>query len=234
MKNNLQTITENVLKQSLPKNRQHLVTKKLVNKINVLDKDPAIAETMRDNFLSHLSILKNEAHHTLDQYEDAVRFVTYILMGKSTIDSYCLTFPKRYNDLLAKGKSKSEMSNYASMYKGGKLVAQILEQAMIPAYVYNQDIFQRAIYVSADLMQNAKSEMVRQRAANSLLEHLKRPEIKNVEINVPLNEEDSGLSALRDAISNLAQKQSALINSGATTREIAESNIIEVVPNNVD
>lgn len=231
-KNNFEEdLTEEILKRNLPKSKHKLVSQEFVNKIKSLDKDPAIAEAMRDNFVSHLSIIKNETTYSIKQYASAVKFVTYLLMGKTTLDSYCLTFPKRYNDLISKGKQQSELSNYASMYKKNKLVAQILEQSMIPAYVYNQDIFQRAIYVQANLMDNAKSEMVRQRAANSLLEHLKRPEIKNVEITVPLNDEDSGLRSLKDAITSLAQKQMNLIQSGVPTKEIAESKIIDIEPN---
>lgn len=226
-------ITEEYLKGTLPKNKRNLVNQNLIDTINNLDKDPAIAEAMRDNFISHLSIIKTDTHYSIEQYQNAVKFVTYILMGKTNIQAYALTFPQRYNDLLARGKQENDLSNYASMYKKNKLVSQILETAIIPAYVYNQDIFQKAIYVSADLMENAKSEMVRQKAAASLLEHLKKPEIKNLEINVPLNDEDSGLKDLKEAITKLAEKQIQMLNSGYTTKEIAESKIIEIEPENV-
>lgn len=120
-----------------------------------------------------------------------------------------------------------------SAYAKGKLVTAILEQAAIPTWLLNADHFQSAINVQVDLMNNAKSEMVKFQAANSLLTHLKRPETKDVNINIGVKDDD-GLQALNAMMLDLAERQKALIESGASTREIAHQKLIDVTPEEQD
>ena len=96
---------------------------------------------------------------------------------------------------------------------------------MVPTHVLNADVFQKAINVQADLMLNAKSEKVRTDAANSLLNHLKRPEASKIELNVGL-QEGGVISELREITSKLAAKQRQLIEGGSySAQEIAHSKL---------
>ena len=60
-------------------------------------------------------------------------------------------------------------------YNKNKLVNLILEQSMIPSWVLNQDMYQKALNVQCELMLTANSEKVSD-AANSILTHLKPPQ----------------------------------------------------------
>jgi hypothetical protein len=111
------------------------------------------------------------------------------------------------------------------MYNKGKLVTAVLEQAMIPVWLLNAENYQKAINQQVYLMTNAKSEMVQMQAANSLLTHLKKPESKDININMGAVE-DKGVEELRNMMVGLAKQQQELISQGVSTKEIAHQSII--------
>jgi len=147
-------------------------------------------------------------------------------MGMTNQDAYIKTFPQRYQTLLAKGTNTKDIAAYVSAYNKGKLVNLILEQCLVPSWVLNQDLYQKAINVQADLMLNANSEKVRTDAANSLLTHLKKPEGKDFQISIDVNE-NSGMTELKNALTQLAQSQREAIENGTSPKEIAASRLIE-------
>jgi len=73
---------------------------------------------------------------------------------------------------------------------------------------------------------NARSEKVRSDAANSLLTHLKKPETKQIELNIGIKE-DSGMDELRGKLREMAELQQSLIEKGITTKEIAHQPIVD-------
>ena len=58
---------------------------------------------------------------------------------------------------------------------------------------------------------------------------MKRPETKDVNINIGVKDDD-GLEALKGMMLDLANRQKELIQSGASTREIAHQQLIDVTP----
>ena len=213
------------VKQALPATLRSAATQELTDKINNIVADPIVAEQIRDNFVSYAAVLKDGKFKTED-YLHAVTYVSFKLMGYNNEEAYARTFPNRHQQLLAKGASKKEISAYVSAYHKGKLVNLIMEQTLVPTWVLNQDLFQKAINVQADLMINATSEKVRTEAANSLLTHLKRPEAKGLDIRMEVTD-SSGMKELKDTLVKVAQQQQKAIESGITTREIAASPIYD-------
>ena len=69
-----------------------------------------------------------KAQFKTEDYLNAVAFVSYKLMGHSNQEAYFKTFPTRYQDMLAAGKSQKDISSFVSIYAKGKLVNLILEQ----------------------------------------------------------------------------------------------------------
>src|SRR5690606_18087721 len=136
-------------------------------------------------------------------------------------------FPQRYATLVAQGKSKKDISAYVSAFSKGKLVNLILEQSLVPTWVLNQDVFQKAINVQADLMMNASSEKVRTDAANSILNHLKKPATKaDIQINIH-SQEAAGMREMRDMLGKLAEQQRELIDKGAMkTIDVAAARLV--------
>jgi hypothetical protein len=221
---NLCMLTVEDIRAALPDHLKSAANQDLADTVNQISSDPEAAAAIRETFIGYAHVL-NEKRFKLQDFVNAAAFVSYRLMGFNNQESYARTFPQRYQALVAKGTSNKDISSYVAMYSKNKLVNQILSQALIPSHVFNHDIFQKAIMEQAYLMSNAKSEMVRMQAANSLLTHLKPPEKKEVELSISTGE-NSGLGALRDLLTAVAERQQQLIKDGASTKEIAHQKVV--------
>lgn len=220
-------ITVDELSVCLPPNMKSAATQELADKVNSLVQDPDVAEQITSNFVTLSKVLK-DGKWKLEDYIKAVQFVSFKLMNMTDKEAYTHTFPDRYQRLIAKGASDKDISAYISGYKKGKLVVSIMEQAAIPAWVLNQSVYQEAINHQAFLMKNAQSEKVQTEAANSLLTHLKKPESKQVELDINVKETD-GMREMKDMLAGLAQAQIDLINHGVDTRTIAHQGLGEMI-----
>lgn len=212
-------LTLDTVVRAVPKGLRRNVSQELVDKLNACVSDPVVTEQIKQNFLSYTGVM-SDGKFKMDEYLNAVVYVSHKLMGMSNIDAYVKTFPDRYQRLMAAGSSREEIGAYVSAYNRGKLVNLILEQTMIPTWVLNQDLHQKALNTQAELMMYSKSDMVRTTAANSLLVHLARPKDVAPLINLNL-EESAGMKELKGMLEQLATKQVSLIQSGVTTEEIA-------------
>lgn len=219
------SLTVDQVAKALPANLKSAATQSLVDMVNNAVADPLVAEQVRNNFLSYTNVLKEGKFKTED-YLNAVTYVSFKLMGYSNQDAYFRTFPARHQALLAKGTTSKEMSAYVAAYHRGKMVNLIMEQSLVPSWVLNQDLYQKALNTQAELMVSSASDMVRTTAANSILTHLAKPKDQNFQLNIDVNE-SSGMNELRDALTRMAVQQQQLIQSGMTTKEVAGQRIIE-------
>lgn len=208
------------------------VTQGLIDTINNVTSDPLIAQQVRDNFISYTSVLKDGKFKTED-YLNAVTYVSYKLMNMTNVEAYAKTFPQRYAALVAKGTVPKDIAAYVSAYHKGKLVNLILEQTLVPSWVLNQDLYQKAINTQAQIMQDPNvSAKVRSDAADSLLTHLAKPKEAGPLVNIDMRE-TSGISELRGMLAEMAQQQQNLINNGVSTQSVAAQRIFkgEVIDN---
>jgi hypothetical protein len=219
-------LTQEMVVRALPPNLKGAATQQLVDMVNNVVTDPLIAEQVRNNFISYTGVLKDGKFKTED-YLNAVTYVSYKLMGDSNQDAYFKTFPQRYQALTAKGATTKEISAYVSAFNKGKLVNLILEQSLVPTWVLNQDIHQKAINRLSDLMMTADSQKVQADAAIGLLAHLAKPKEAGplVNFNVP---ESSGMAEMKELLGKMAAQQQALIAQGVTAKDIAAQKIIDV------
>lgn len=218
-------LTREQVEQALPPHLKTAATQQFTDMINNVSNDPLIAEQVRDNFISYTSVLREGKFKTED-YLNAVTYTSYKLMGYSNHDAYIRTFPQRYQNLVAKNTPANQIASFVHSYSKNKLVNLVIQQTMVPTWVLNQDAYQKAINVQVELMNNANSEKVRSDAANSILTHLKPPEAKEINLNVGVKE-GSGITELKKALADMAQKQRDLIESGISTKQIAAQPIIE-------
>lgn len=219
-------LTVEQVEKALPANLKNAATQAFTDHINNIVSDPLVAEQVRNNFISYTSVLKDGKFKTED-YLHAVTYVSYKLMGETNQDAYFKTFPQRHASLVARGVSSKDISAYVSAYNKGKLVNLILEQTLVPSWVLNQDLHQKAINHLAHLMLNANSEKVQSDSATALLTHLAKPKEAGPLINLDMRQ-DTGMNELKDLLTSLARKQRDMIQEGSvSTREIAEQNIIE-------
>lgn len=213
------------VKAALPKHLQGMVTQSLVDKLNHIAADPVFAEQVRNNFISYTHVMK-DGKFKLDAYLSAVTYVSYKLMGNSNTEAYAKTFPDRYQRFLAEGRLAKDIAAYVAAYSKGKLVNLIYEQSTVPLWVLNQHVVQQAINTQVELMTTSQSDKVRQEAANSILTHLKRPDVKEFQINMDV-QDHSGIAELREAMKEMSQKQDKLLESGESLQELAGSPLIE-------
>lgn len=205
-------ISQEVLQRCLPK--KYKVNQELLDNISSVLSEPELFDTYRENFIGYMDIL-NDGKYKIKDYISAVKYCTHKLMGHSNIDSFIKTFPDRYQAMLNKGYPVKDINSYVTVYNKSKLVTKILEQAMIPTWILNQDLYQKAINVQADLMMNAQSEKVRSDSANSILIHLKPPEVRKVELDIGVKKNDD-IEQLRLITAELASQQRRLIQSGVS------------------
>ena len=214
-----------VLKDLSPKNQRGGITQDLVDKLNDWDSDPLLIGSFKDNMLSYIGVLK-DGKYKVDDYMNAVRYVSYKLLGSSDIDAYAKTFPERYSRLLAEGLSRPQISPYTTAYKKNKLVNQIFEQTLVPSHVLNAPMHQQALNILSEIAIGGKSEMARVNACNSILVNTKAPEVTKVELDIGVSNKDA-ISELRKATEELAMEQLNSIKAGKAVKAIAESSIID-------
>lgn len=218
-------VTQEQFERALPKQHRSKLTEEVLKDINNIMGDEVIRESFRDSLLGYTNVI-SDGRYKIQDYINAVKYVSYKLLGSSNIEAYAKTFPDRYQRLIDEGASNKDISAYSTAYNKNQLVNKIYEQTLVPTHVLNADIYQKAINVQAHLMLNANSEKVRTDAANSLLNHLKKPETK-LELDISYKE-DKSIQELRDATMALARQQRELIESGTlNAKEVAHSKIIQ-------
>jgi len=218
-----QTIDQ--FKSALPATLKKSVNQSLIDKINKTLNDPDMYETYRENLLSYTKVM-SEGKFKVSNYIDAVKYVSHKLMGKTNMDAFSATFPDKIQRWIAQGVASKDMASYVTAYNKSKLVNLIMEQTLVPSWVLNQDLYQKALNVQAELMISANSEKVRSDAANSILTHLKQPETQKMELNVGVKE-DSSIASLRQATMELARQQRMAVEAGAmNAQEVAHSSIV--------
>ena len=221
------TLTIDQFKNALPDKLKKSVNQELIDSVNGTLADPEMFEAYRDNLLSYTKVMA-DGRFKVSNYVDAVRYVSHKLMGATNIEAYIKTFSDKYNRFLAQGVTPKDIASYVTAYNKSKLVNLIFEQTLIPSYVLNQDLYQKALNVQAELMITSKSDKVRCDAANSLLTHLKMPEVTKVELEIGVRE-DSSIAALRETTLALSRQQRLMVEAGMmNAQQVAHSKLMVI------
>lgn len=223
----MSALTVEQFKVALPDKVKKSINQELIDKINATLSDPDMYEAYRDNLLSYTKVMADGRFKVTD-YVNAVKYVSHKLMGDSNIAAYTKTFPDKYQRFIQNGVDAKDIASYVTAYNKSKLVNLIFEQTLVPSYVLNQDLYQKALNVQAELMVTAKSEKVRSDAANSLLTHLKMPETQKVELDIGVKE-DGSIAALRATTLELARQQRLMVEAGAMNAQQVAHSKLQVV-----
>lgn len=219
-------LTLDQFREALPDKLKKSLHQGLIDQINKTLSEPELYENYRDNLISYTRVMA-DGKFKISNYIEAVKYVSHKLLGATNIEAYSKTFPDKMARFAAQGVSSKDIASYVTAYNKSKLVNLIFEQTLVPMWVLNQDLYQKALNVQAELMMNANSEKVRSDAANSLLTHLKQPEVQKVELNVGMKE-DNSIAALREAtLALVAQQRQALQAGAVNAQEVAHSKVIE-------
>ena len=229
---NDEQLTIEQFQRVLPKGVKAKLTPDMVNTINGVISDPGIRDNYRDNLLSYTNVMQ-DGKYKIQSYIDSVRYVSHKLMGSSNVEAYTKTFPNRYQRVVKENAHLEPeaigkiLSSYVAAYNKTKLVVKVFEQTLVPVHILNADMYQKALNRQSYLMVHANSEKVQSDAANSLLTHLKMPEVNKIELDIGLKQ-DKSIDMLRAATLELAKQQQEAIERGdMTAKDIAHSDIIE-------
>ena len=218
-------MTEDQFRKVLPPAMKGSINPKLIDSINIAMANPDYMDTFRENLLGFTSVI-NDGRFKLNNYIDAVKYVSFKFLGSTNVDAYVKTFPDRYQAMVDAGMNAKDISSRVNAYNNNKLVMLLFEQNMIPVWVSNRDLYQKALNTQAELMLYAKSEKVRSEAANSILTQLKPPETKKLELDISVNQ-NNAVEELKQTTLELVAQQKKMIEANATTAtEVAHSKLL--------
>ena len=218
-------LTEDQFRRVLPAAMKGNINIKLIDNINAAMQNPDYMDTYRDNLLGFTSVMNN-GKFKLDSYIDAVKYVSFKFLGSTNIEAYVKAFPDRYQAMVDRGHSSKDISSRVTAYNNNKLVMLLFEQNLVPVWVGNRDLYQQALNTQADLMMNAKSEKVSTEAANSILNQLKPPETKKLELDINVGQNNAVEELKQTTLELVAQQRKMIEANISTAKDIAHSKLL--------
>ena len=221
----MNNLTLEQFRDVLPKQVRGAISDTLIDAVNDAISNSELRENFRDNLLSYTSVMK-DGKFKIESYINAVKYVSLKLLGSSNVDAYLKTFPDKHQWFLGQGTSAKDISAYVAAYNKTKLVNLIFAQTLVPFHVLNADLYQKALNVQVALMTDEDvSPKVRSDAANSVLTHLKPPEVTKIELDV--KDDNSMLAGLRQTMVELAAMQHKNIELGiSSAKDVAHSSLV--------
>ena len=212
-------------RKALPPEKRKLLTEDTFKVIQQLDNDPDL--DLRDELISYTQVLQTGKFKITD-YAKACKYIAYKNAGYSNKDAYQKTFPERIERWEKEGKPWDKIHRYINKYNTSTLVTEITKRVLIPTKILNQDKVQKSLNVLDELMMNAKSEMVRMKAAETLLRELKIDDDNKLELDITVKKDES-LDQLEKKLAEFSTLQlNAIKNKQSDPKQIAEMDIITV------
>ena len=220
------------VKKLVPKSQRTLITQEFLDKLEASVSDSLVAEQFKENFVTYLNVL-SKGKYKMEDYINAVKYVSFKLLGYSNINAYIATFPERYERLKAEGQTQIEA--FVSMYNKNKLVMQIYEQTIVPSYVLNAPMHQQALNTLANMiMDDDVRGMTKVKACEAILQYTKQPDVVKGELTIGIEQSDT-INDLREITENLADTYRVMLEKkGMRLKDVAEADIIDVTPEGDD
>ena len=212
------------VKKLLPKNQRNMITQEFLDTIENSMSNSLIADQFKENFITYLNVLST-GKYKIEDYINAVKFVSFKLLNYSNLDAYTATFPERYQRL--KNEGQEQIDSFASAYAKGKLVIQIYQQTLVPSYVLNAPLHQEALNKLAVMINDPNVKgLIRVKACEAILNNTKPPESIKHEFSFGVDQQDT-ISDLRAITEELASTYRLALESGKTDlQSIANAKII--------
>lgn len=218
LENNLgQQLSLEVVRSNVPRNFRANITEEFLAKLESGLEDEEEARVFRDNFISYSNVLNDcSKSTTITDYVNAVKFVSFKIMGYSIDQAWSKVFVDKASKCIREGKIKN-INRYANTYNKDKLVNKICEQTMIPSYVLNQPLYQRALNVLGEMIENDEVRgMAKVKACETILNYTKPPEVNKAEVKVSITQNDA-INDLREVAEAFAATLRKSIEEGKKT-----------------
>ena len=216
------------VRKLVPKSQRTLITQEFLDKLEASVNDNLVAEQFKENFVTYLNVL-SKGKYKMEDYINAVKYVSFKLLGYSNIDAYTATFPERYERLKTEGQTQIEA--FVSMYNKNKLVMQIYEQTIVPSYVLNAPMHQQALNtLAAMIIDDDVRGMTKVKACEAILQYTKQPDVVKGELTIGIEQSDT-INDLREITENLADTYRMMLEKkGMRLKDVAEADIIDITP----
>ncbi len=217
-------LSKDYLRSVFPDHFKTKINDKFVESLRDIIEDPDYRDHFRETLINVTDIIADTSY-SMSHYINAIKFVTFIAHGDKQRIAYSKVFPERYDECITKG---IDVSSRASSFAGSKLVKKIEQRIMVPTYLLNNHRFQEAINKQVQLMNTSDSDIVQQRAADSLMAHLKPPE--ELDINIHVQESSvSIIDELRFAALEIAKIQKKQLSDGVIDLKTASIQKVRVI-----
>ena len=203
-----------------------MITQEFLDRVEASVSDSLVAEQFKENFITYLNVL-SKGKYKIEDYINAVKYVSFKLVGYSNIKAYAATFPDRYQRLRDEGQTQIEA--FVSMYNKNKLVMQIYEQTIVPSYVLNAPMHQQALNtLAAMIVDDDIRGMTKVKACEAILQYTKQPDIVKGELTIGIEQSDT-INDLREITENLADTYRIMLEKkDINLKGIAEASIVDI------
>jgi hypothetical protein len=226
------TLQLSVVKKLIPKHQRSLLTQEYLDTIEASVKDSLVADAFKENFLTYAKVLAS-GRYKLEDYINAVKYISYKLLKFTNVEAYAATFPERFERLTK--EKQPQIDAYVSMYNSNKLVGQIYEQTLVPTYVLNAPLHQEVITELARMVQDHEVRgMVKVKACEVILQYTKPPEKIEGKLTIGIEQQET-IADLNKVVGDLADTYRALLENGTkSVKEIIEADIVTTDYEEVD
>jgi hypothetical protein len=218
-----QLLTVEDVKRAMPL-KKGAVTQEAVDIINTSMNDPEFqGESLIQTASTYEAVLKG-ARASVPEYLNAIRFCAYMTTNNSNYtEAYKKVFAdrdfvKQRVNLPTDDPRYTELTSAASRYRRTKLVVDILTASQVPLDLIFTGHRYKAIGVLANIMENGKYDRDKINAAKELLAATKGSENVKIELDIGMKE-DSAVKQLNDQLAQMAARQKAMLETGASTLE---------------
>lgn len=218
-----QLLTVDDVKRALP-HKKSTVTQEAVDIINSSTQDPEFqGESLLQTASTYEAVLKG-ARASVPEYLNAIRFCAYMSTNDSNYTEaykkvfFARDFVKARVNLATDDPKYTELTSAASRYRRTKLVVDILTASQVPLDMIFTGQRYKAIGVLASIMETSKYDRDKINAAKELLAATKGAENVKIELDIGVTE-DSAVQQLNDQLAQMAARQTAMLQSGASKLE---------------
>lgn len=232
-----QNITKEKLRKFLPKGSSAQVTDEILEMIQNMENDTGLPqELLEEDVMSYIHMVGKVGGIGIYELVNAIKYCN-LKRNRNNKDAWAIVFPRKHDELVAAGKTTD---NFVSMYNNSKLVVAIDKEMMVPVIVQYSAYYHASIKKQFQLMNGDDghggnvSAMVMHLASKTLMETLKMPEDKSIELKIGLS--DTAVAQqqeMNDALSQLVANQARMFASGMSADAIQKVHSIKVADGEV-
>lgn len=230
-----QNITREKLKRFLPKGSSVQVTDEILEMISNMENDTGLPQyALEEDVMSYMHLIGKGIG--IAELVNAIKYCN-LKRNRTNKEAWAITFPSKYDEMI---KADRVVDSFVSMYNSSKIVVAIDKEMMVPVYIQYSSYFHAAVKKQFELMNGVDSNgnevggMVQHLSSKVLMEMLKMPEDKSIEIRIGAS--DSLLAAqneLSSSISSLVSQQAEMFARGMSPDEIQKVHKIKLLDESI-